>query len=55
MTEAMLVGAVILSVAAVLTFAILPAQIRHAEENVTTPEVIVNPPEVGEKSEVVAP
>ena len=55
MTEAMLVGAVILGVASVLTFAILPAQVRHPEENTTTPEVIVNLPEVGQKSEVVAP
>ncbi len=55
MAEAMLVGAVILGVAAVLTFAILPAKVRNTGDTATSPEVTGDRPEQVEKSEAVTP
>jgi len=55
MAEAMLVGAVILAVAAVLTFVVLPVKVRHAADDTTMPETTGDRPEKDEKSEVMAP
>lgn len=55
MAEAMLVGALILAVAALLTFAILPVKVRQADNNMTTPETTGNGSEQDEKSESLVP
>jgi hypothetical protein len=55
MAEAMLVGAVILAVAGVLTFAVLPVKVRHAAGDTTMPETTENRPEQDEKNEVMVP
>jgi hypothetical protein len=55
MAEAMLVGAVILGVASVLTFAILPAQVRRSDDTASAPEMTGDHPEKDEKSEAMAP
>ncbi len=55
MAEAMLVGAVILAVASVLTFAILPVKVRDSDDNPTTPGMAGARPEKDEKSEAVTP
>jgi EmrB/QacA subfamily drug resistance transporter len=54
MAEAMLVGALILAVAAVLTLAILPVQVRLADDHMTAPETTGDCPEQNEKSEALA-
>jgi len=54
MAEAMLVGALILAVAAVLTFAILPVKVRPADDHMTAPETTGDGPEQNEKSEALA-
>jgi len=53
MAEAMLVGAVILGVASVLTFAILPIKVKHYDDGTTTPGMIGDRPEKDEKSEAM--
>ncbi len=53
MAEAMLVGAVILGVASVLTFAILPIKVKHYDDDTTTPGMIGDRPEKDEKSEAM--
>ncbi len=55
MAEAMLVGAVILGVASVLTFAILPAQVGRSDDTASTPEMTSDHSEKDEKSEAMAP
>jgi MFS family permease len=55
MAEAMLVGAVILGLASVLTFAILPVKVRHTDDDTITPGMAGNRPEKDEKSEALAP
>jgi len=55
MASAMLVGAVILAVAAMLTFAILPVKVRHAGDDTTTLGMTGDRPEKDEKSEAVTP
>jgi len=55
MAEAMLVGAVILGVAAVLTFAILPAQVRRSDDTTSAPETTSDHSEKNEKSEAMTP
>ena len=55
MAEAMLVGAVILAVASVLTFAILPVKVRNSDDNTTMPGMAGDHPEQDEKSEAVTP
>jgi EmrB/QacA subfamily drug resistance transporter len=55
MASAMLVGAVILGLASVLTFAILPVKVRHTDDDTITPGMAGNRPEKDEKSEALAP
>jgi hypothetical protein len=55
MAEAMLVGAVILAVAAMLTFAILPVKVKHVTGSITTPGMTDGLPAEDEKSGVTAP
>jgi hypothetical protein len=54
MAEAMLVGAVILGVASVLTFAILPVKVRQSDDTASTPEMTGDSTEKDEKSEAMA-
>ena len=55
MAEAMLVGAVILAVASVLTFAILPVKVRHYDDDTTTPGTIGDRLVKDEKNEAMGP
>lgn len=55
MASAMLVGAVILAVAAVLTFAILPVKVRPADDGTTTLGLTGDRREQDEKSKAVTP
>ncbi len=53
MASAMLIGAVILTVAAVLTFAILPVKVRDSDDDTPTSGMTGDRPAQDEKSEVM--
>lgn len=55
MAEAMLVGAVILLVASVLSFALLPVTVRNSDDNLNMPGTTGDSLVKDEKSEVMTP